>query len=538
VSLLSNRYGTYGYTSLTNFALDFGGSTTKHWSSFSQKFGTPVIDTYVNELALFIQDEWHVTPKLTISPGLRYEKTFLPQPINVAPNLVNPALPQTQHIPTTNLDFAPRFGIAYALNDKTVLRGDYGVFFNRYVTAAISNFFTANGTYQAQYSLSSSGTAGPAQVAAGPVFPYALATVPTLVPGAATPAIPDPGFRPSYSEQANVSIARQLTNNSSMTVSYIWDRALHIISAYDANVAAPTQTATYLILNAPLPAGTTSISSSQVTGSYTTPIYTTRLNPAFGTVLDVNSSRNSYYNGLAVQYNKRYSNWVQAQVSYTYSHAEDDNIGGGGNTLFTPSFPTSVFNGDFKGEKGSSSTDQRHRLVANGIFSPQFSKGDSWADRYLINHWQLSVLTIAASAQPLVPTISVGTLTPALTSALLSRGSINGLNGSTRVPFESISALNSDELYRTDARLTKIFPISERFRIMLMFEATNVFNHHYYAGTGPRITTQYTAGSYTLNGTAVNVLVPNASYGAWNTTSAPLEGTTARRAQAALRFEW
>ncbi|MDQ2776302.1 MAG: TonB-dependent receptor [Acidobacteriota bacterium] len=526
VSLLSNRYGTYTYASLTNFALDFSGNTTlaKNWATYSQKFGNPVVDTSLNEISAFIQDEWHITPKLTISPGLRYEKAFLPQPIEKYSNLVNPLLPQTDHIPQTSRNFAPRFGFAYAVNSKTVLRGDYGLFWNRYVTAAISNFFTANGFYQATYTLSATGSTGPRQVAAGPVFPYSLTQQPTAVPGAATPSIPDPAFRPSYSEQGDFAIERQLTSNSSVTLSYIWDRALHLISAFDANVATPTQNYTYPILNA----------QNQVVGTYTTPIYTRRLNPAFGSIIDVTSSNNSYYNGFAVQYNKRYSSWFQGQASYTYSHAEDYNVGGGGNTLFTPSSPTSVFNGNYANEKGSSSTDQRHRLVANGVATPKFVRGNSAFDRYLINNWELSAITTAASAQPLVPTVSVS----AAPSSLLNRSTLNGLGGSSRVPFEPISGLDADQLYRTDARLSKTLPFSERFKVTLIFEAFNVFNHHYYAGTNPRTTQQYSTVNYNLNGQSVIELAPFASYGAWGTTSSPLEGTTARRAQVAVRITW
>jgi hypothetical protein len=237
---------------------------------------------------------------------------------------------------------------------------------------------------------------------------------------------------------------------------------------------------------------------------------------------------------MTIQYQKRYSSWFQGQVSYTWSHAEDDNVGGGGNTLFTPSFPTSVFNGDYASEKGSSSTDQRHRMVANGIFTPKFTHGTSWGERFLINNWQLSAITTAASAQPITPTISVGSGA----AGRLQTSTLNGLGGSTRVPFESISALDADQLYRTDARLSKILPFSERFKVTLMFEAFNVFNHHFYAGTAPRISQQYTAGSYTLNGSTVFALVPFSTYGAYNTTSSPLEGTTARRAQAAIRIEF
>jgi hypothetical protein len=235
--------------------------------------------------------------------------------------------------------------------------------------------------------------------------------------------------------------------------------------------------------------------------------------------------------------NKRYSGWFQAQGAYTYSHAIDYNIGGASGSagsagiLYTPGNPTSsIFNGDFRDEKGSSSNDQRHRLVVNGIFNPTFIKGSSFVDRNVINGWQLSVISTFASSYPLTPTISTsgGVYTGALVTS-----TVNGLGGSFRVPFESTSFINVAPTYRTDARIAHTFSITERLSMQLMFEASNVFNHFILAGGTPRVTQQFTTtkladGSYGL--------MPNSTFLAPLTTQGPPDGTTARRAQAAVRF--
>jgi hypothetical protein len=141
---------------------------------------------------------------------------------------------------------------------------------------------------------------------------------------------------------------------------------------------------------------------------------------------------------------------------------------------------------------------------------------------------------VNASSQPLVPNIRVQNGAP----GVLSTGSLNGLNGSNRVPFESISALDIGPQYRTDARVAKVLPFGgERLKVYLMFEAFNLFNHVIVSGSGPRVTQQYTAIRQTtgaLNG--VVALVPNASYGSILQTQIAPDGTTARRAQAAVRF--
>ncbi len=522
INNLSNQFGTYTYPSLTAFAQDFTGNVaaTKGWSRYSQTIGNPVVDLNLNEFQIFAQDEYHITSKLTVTPGARYEFTTLPQPTQV-----NPALPQTGHIPETTLNLAPRFGLAYSINDKTVLRAGYGMFFNRYVSAAIESLFFGNGLYQPSYTLNSNVAA---QAAAGPLFPNRLTSTPNVA-GTANLVVADPSYRNSYSEQANFAVERQIARNTSLTVSYVWSRGVHITSAYDENAAAPTSSYTYPILNA---AGT------QVS-SYTTPLYTTRINPAFGKIIDLTANANSYYNAMIIQLNKRYSGWFQAQANYTYSHAIDDDIGGAaggpaGSTgvLYAPTYPTSVFNGDEKGEKGSSSNDQRHRLVVNGIFSPNWYKGSNRLIKTGVNGWQLSVISTFASSFPLPPTITVS----AAPAGVLSTSTLNGLGGSTRVPFESISALNVAPIYRTDARLAKTFSLTERVKMQLMFEASNVFNHYILQGSGPRNALQYTTKTVTINGASVVALAPNLTYGAPLQTQAPPDGTTARRAQAAVRF--
>ena len=528
VYTLPNQFGSYTYPSLTAFAQDFSGNTTgaKNWTRFTQTIGNPIIDLNFNDVSWFVQDEFHITPKLTITPGLRYEFTAIPQPTQV-----NPAFPQTGRIPETKKNFAPRFGLAYSVDDKTVFRAGYGMFYNRYVSAAIEGLFVNNGLYQPGYTLNNNVAA---QLAAGPVFPGRLAGVPN-VSGAASIDYADSSYRNAYSEQANFAIERQIAHQTSLTVSYVWSRGVHLTSGYDGNAAAPTQSYTYAILDA---------SQNQV-GSYTTPIYTTRINPAFGKVMVLTSNANTYYNGLIVQLQKRYSGWFQAQASYTWSHAIDDNIAGaaGGpagqnGVLFAPSFPTSVFNGDEHGEKGSSSNDQRHRLVVNGVFSPKFTHGNTFADKYLINGWMLSVISTFASSYPLPPTINVtsapGTAQLGTGVALLSTSTLNGLGGSTRVPFESISALNVAPVYKTDARISKEFNIREKVKIGLAFEAANVFNHYILQGGTPRNAQQYTTTAY-KGGIA---LLPYPFFGAPTQTQAPStqDGTTARRAQAAIRI--
>lgn len=79
---LSNRFGTYNYSTVTSFAQDYTSPAAgpSHYSSFSQTFGNPIVDTKITDLGFYGQDTWKVTSKLTANYGLRYEYSVLPQP--------------------------------------------------------------------------------------------------------------------------------------------------------------------------------------------------------------------------------------------------------------------------------------------------------------------------------------------------------------------------------------------------------------------------------------------------------------------------
>ena len=291
----SNQYGTFSYANINAFALDFSNPVNgKNWNTYSQTFGNPVYDANVQDFALFAQDEIHVTPKLTISPGIRYEHTHLPQPAppQALGSLNIPAdWPETAKLNYKPNNVAPRIGMAFMpgtprFRDSRRLRT---VLQRRYITQIVDGLAKGNGSYQPAYSLNSTVAN---QFAAGPVFPNFLTAQPSGQANAPTIQWDTKDFRNSYSEQAQVSIQQELEKNTSLTVSYIWSRGLHISTAYNANLAAPTQSYTYLIDNA---------AGAQV-GSITMPLYTRSLliNPNYNGVYAMSSNANSYYNGLVV----------------------------------------------------------------------------------------------------------------------------------------------------------------------------------------------------------------------------------------------
>lgn len=518
---LVNGNGSYSFANANAFALDYSGNTTgrKDYTSFQQAFGNPAVDANINELNFYAQDQYRITPKLTLYYGLRYEHTFLP-----TPPLVNPDYPQTGRIPSYGLDFAPRVGFAWNLGDKTVIRSGYGIYYARYPGAMINSLFTTNNLYQQSLTLQ---TTQASQLAVAPVFPNLLPS-PAGTPGAATVGFAANNLRTPYSEQGDFAIQRELTSNLSITVSYLWSRAAELLTVRDFNLPVnPTHSITYNVLNA---------DGAQV-GTFTTPVYlvSDKINPNYSRIIGVDNGGNSYYDGLAVQLQRRFAHGFQGSLAYTWAHAIDDNMGSAGSNLFLGNnAPTSLFNGDYSDNRGDSSLDVRQRLVVNWIYSPTFTHRADTVSRLLVNNWQLANITTISTGQPLTESISVSnTLTAAqitalgLPSNLAFTNTLNGFGGSSQVPFLGINTLRLPNSYKTDVRLSKVLPFTERFRGTLSFEVFNLTNT-------PAFTGETTRG-YTASG--LNIM-PAVGLGTLTASSGFPDGTSARRAQASLRVEF
>jgi hypothetical protein len=265
-------------------------------------------------------------------------------------------------------------------------------------------------------------------------------------------------------------------------------------------------------------------SGNQV-GTYSTQVYQgPKVDPRYNRIIENDNGQNSYYNGLAVQLHKRFSKGFQGGVNYTWSHAIDYNQGGGSNALFFSSTTnTSTYNGDYKFDKGSSSLDQRHRLVINFIEQPTFTHRDGAFYKYAVNNWRLSVLTTLGSGRPDYSSISIQDSRPPNNGLNFS---LNGFGGLSRAPFLPMNSLLTGATYKVDARITKMIPFSERYKLSLLFEAFNVTNTPIFTGI-------FDTGYNELNG----VLTPLPVGGPRISGGFP-DGTSARRAQVGVRFEF
>lgn len=504
LKILRNQFGSYSYANFANFALDFTGNTAgaRRYQNFTQRFGNPLLDFTTRDYAVYIQDQWKAARKLTVNMGMRYEYSQLPQQ-----KQVNPNYPQTGRIPSPRMNFGPRGGIAYAMNDKTVVRAGLGVFFARFQGAMLQSLFYGNGLYQSQI------TVQPTQAGA-PTFPNIVTDFASFPAGTQSLVFAADGMSNPYTIQGDIAVDRQLARDLGLTVSYVYTRGMRITTTMDRNYEKTGPAVTYRINDA---------SGNQV-GSYTTPTYrlADRLDSRYSRLIQVENGGDSWYNGLVVQLNKRMSRGLQMNFAYTWSHAIDTaNQGGGSNALFFDSL-RSTANRSYSEDKGTSSLDQRHRAVTNFLWSPTFTKSTTPGARFLVNGWQLSGIVTLASAQPLTPTMRVS---GSPFSGAAFNTTLNGFGGTNRVPFLPYSSLDIDQVTRLDARIARELPFTERVKGYLQFEAFNVTN---------TVTNTFRlTEAYSMSG---GVIRPTANFGAPTRSQGFPDGTNARRAQVSLRL--
>ncbi len=505
---LYNGNGGYSYSNITAFAKDFTGNTTgaKNYSTFSQAFGNPIHSLRTSDINLFAQDMWRVNKKLTLNYGVRWERSFLPQP-----SMTNTNWTQTGRVPQTNQNFAPRFSLAYNLNDKTILRAGYGIFWARIHGNLMDTLWLGNALYQTSISINST-------QAGSPIFPNVLSSAAGLPGGSVQLTFAGEDFHNPYTQQGNISLERQFGRDWGVTASYMWSRGIGLFTQRDLNLGPLGPTVSYKIMDA----------AGNQTGTFDTPVYlfNNRVDTRYSKILQVENGGQSWYNGLALQVQKRMSHGLTLQMSYTWSHAIDNANMQGASWNIGSNYNNATYNGNWAFDKGSSSLDQRHRTVINWLWAPKFTESNSAAAKYLINGWTLSTITTMASAKPWTPTVSFsGSTSSQFPGINLAYTTLNGAGGWTRVPFLPVGYLDVDQIYRVDARIGRDLPFSERVKASLMFEAFNAFN------------TQYnTAINTSMYQAAAGVLKPFANVGTGTQSQGFPDGTNARRMQVALRI--
>ena len=361
------------------------------YPSAAQLTNLAVVDQRLKMFSGFFQDDWKFTQKLTLNLGIRYDYATWPyegkdRMTNFDPNTGIKFTPPTSPVgkslvkPDKN-NFAPRVGLAYQYNDKTVVRAGYGRFFmlferagsedqlslnlpwlvNNVVSAANSNSTANNIRFQSGFNLS----LDPASV--NPI---------TVRLRAVNPEAVDP-----LVDQWNVGIQRLLPGNMVATLDYVGTKGTHL--------------STLRSLNQPLLNANGTVMTIQGT---LTPILPY---PNLGPVEYRDNGGNSSYHGGEVTLEKRFSHGLSFRTAYTYSKSIDysqEHLASGGTGSFTQN------NRDLHERRGRSDFDVRHRFVASYIYELPFGKGRAYlksgAISEILGGWRISGLSNIRSGRP------------------------------------------------------------------------------------------------------------------------------------------
>jgi Carboxypeptidase regulatory-like domain/TonB dependent receptor len=507
--------GSYTYGNINDFLIDYTNFTTNgalrtagslcatttrtagkcYTSNYNQGFGQPRFQLETIDWAFFAQDDWRVTPRLTLNLGLRWDYEKFPEPF-----LVNPALPQTGNRPSDKNNFGPRIGFAVdASGDgKTSVRGGYGIYYGRINGTIIINSLINTGLSTGQ-AVSSVPPACPASPTPGtpantacptapsvplgnplaPIFPNILASAP---PGTAGVNFFRNGFQNPLIHQGDVIIEREVARNTVLSASYLFSFGNHLTTFVDTNLNPPTGQGRVNIVDGPF-AGQT----------WVFPFYrgsaATRPNPAFGTILEIRDSVSTKYHALVLQANRRLTNGLQFQSSYTLSRAQD-NGGAQSSATFTPGFSALFDPFDASGDDGLSPFDRRHKFVASVVYNTDF-KNLSGASAHILNGWTIAPIVNMFSGFRFTAVTNAftppGTAATPNTFGSSQAGGINGSNGSLRFGLTPNNAFHAPSVKYVDLRLSRRFTIKENAKIELLAEGFNIFNRTQVTGVNNRM---------------------------------------------------
>lgn len=388
----------------------------------------PALDVSNWENGFFVQDDFRVSPSVTLNLGLRYElitpyvdKNDLL--INFDPNNTSPngnkgrfivpsekSLPQIDQrfidygvvtakeagvgrglVNTDRNNFAPRFGIAWRISDKSVLRGGYGIF---YPTSAAQGMRDAFASSAFNQRITKRQTAGlPGGINPRGLTPFSGGTISRQ--GISINAIPTDLQNPRV-EQYNVTFEREIGWNMGLRLSYIGGRQHGLIGGIDLNELAPNNTPFGITDDSGMPCYdlTPGVITTDFGNCVVSPADAARRAfPALDSFLasygNVGRGRSHAFQAEA---NRRFASGLTFNMSYTLLDQKSSGLDIGNSSLGGALYNQFIPNNDLSRDSFVS----RHRFVSYGAYELPFGRGrkfgkeiSSLAD-HLVGGWNLS----------------------------------------------------------------------------------------------------------------------------------------------------
>lgn len=425
--------------------------TTPYANSVAQNY---LINLNHSYWGFFAQDQWRVTPKFTLNYGMRYDfEKGLPAGIG-----------SDYH------EFQPRIGISYSPDTKTVVRAGFGMFYDKIALTfpflgivqrpptGIPGLPGAPNQVTGTFSLSEMNLPSPCVLNGcpppGPLLPPG--TVPPFIINQAfqnlfaSGSFPlnapwvqggqdDTKLRAPYTEQASLEINRDIGKGITVGASYMFVAGHRQERVYDANVGPPVGVEpgtgkdiynfSILAPNIAAPCAFCSPGTNGLVGI-------------------TDSTGNSSYNGLTLQFMEKAGQYFHLNANYTFSKAMDN-----GSFVTFVNFAQSVYQRNL--ERAISNQDVRHRFVANFVASaPQHT---------FLRNFELSSIVTLESGRPF--TLFVG-----------FDANDDGNPVTDRVGASRRNTYYGDPLRTVDLRLSRAIHFTERYKVDLAIDGFNLFN--------------------------------------------------------------
>ena len=423
-------------------------------------------------LALFLQDDWRVSPSLTLNLGVRWEPFTVPTEVNgLLENLIHISDRKStqggQYWKNGSwVDFSPRIGFAWSPHQsgKTSIRGGFGLFF----TPLDSAVYTVP--------LVRSNAVSPNFTIINPVgFPSALAAIAANLAGG-TPDIyglPYDHFDTPHALQYSVSVQQQIGASNVLTLGYSGRRGINLTSYGNYN----TPFFQYNGNSYELPANAPFVR-----------------NPNFHMINYVEPNASSWYNGVSVTLQRRFAAGLQGQISYTFSKAISETDGSDtGNHVTTGAGGSLKYPHDLRASRSLSGYHLSNVFSANYSYDLPFSKGATGWMGKLLSGWQLTGIVGFQDGQPfgvaaIAPRALADYFTNVSPNLVLGKQIIQGspdayFNLSAFAPPGARElgnlgrfTLTGPGLAQWDFGMTKNTSLSERLQLQFRAEAFNITN--------------------------------------------------------------
>ena len=414
----SNINGLFRFDSLAQFL--------QNQPTLFSGTGTPLpLDIGIRQtlFGAFAEDDIKAKKTLTVNLGLRYEMVTVPTESHglttVLPSLGFPNLPAAAapicgvsapgcagvgplfKNPTLR-NFEPRLGFAWnPRSGRTLFRGGFGVF----DVLPLPYEFTLSFQRAAPFTRTIVGVdPPPGSFTMDPVngsLAYQQFSGQTNT-NLAYYAEQNP--KRNYVMQWNLSVARELSSKLALTVGYVGSRGVHLPYRVDnIDMALPTPTSYgYMWPCGPDPKGNACASGYLPTGTLSSPVPNSPLNPNFGRINATLWQANSFYHAMQVDLAERVTHGIQFHAAYTFGKSIDTLSASEAND----SYPNGLFNQlffDQRTTRGLSDFNVAQTLVLSATWEiPSPNKGPAFAE-WALGGWQLVGLYKASTGQPFTP---------------------------------------------------------------------------------------------------------------------------------------